>query len=73
MMSDGLYLLQALTYFLDENASLFIGDTYYMTYHTTCITSKEFYTALVRARQLSADINAMFKENNLDIQVFPYR
>lgn len=65
--------IQALTYFYNEIAELAIGDTYYMTYHTTCITSKEFYTALIRARKLSDNINAMFKENNLDVQVFPYR
>ena len=63
----------ALTYFYDENAKLDIGDTYYMTYHTTCITSKEFYTALIRARQLSDKINEMFKTKGLTVEVFPYR
>lgn len=75
-MEEGCGLLitfQALSYFYDENANLFIGDTYYMTYHTTCITSEEFYTALIRARALSQDINDMFKKHDLDVQVFPYR
>lgn len=73
MTVTGLTEFQALTYFYDEEAQLTIGDTYYMTYHTTCITSKEFYTALIKSREIVAGINDMFKENNLDINVFAYR
>lgn len=44
-----------------------------MTYHTICIKSEEFYTALIRARKLAGEINEMFKANDLPIEVFPYR
>lgn len=43
-----------------------------MSYHTTVITSKQFYTALRQARLLSDDLNAMFARYDKNVTVFPY-
>jgi Niemann-Pick C1 protein len=50
----------------------FVQDSYFMSYHTTAITSEEFYTALKKARVLSAEIEEAFKAKGKDLKVFPY-
>jgi Niemann-Pick C1 protein len=50
----------------------YVQDSYFMSYHTTVITSEEFYTALKQARVLSAQIEETFKEKGKDLKVFPY-
>jgi len=44
-----------------------------MSYHTTLIKSKEFYSALQHARTIAADVQTMLNENDLDLVFFPYR
>lgn len=43
-----------------------------MQYSTTSTTSKQFYSALREGRRVAAEINAMFKENNVDATIYPY-
>lgn len=52
--------------------TLEIKDSYFMTYHTPLKTSKDYYTALEQARQISDNINEMFKKNKKDVEVFAY-
>lgn len=49
-----------------------MNDSYFMSYHTTVITSKQFYTALKQARALSDDLNSMFSRYDKNVTVFPY-
>lgn len=50
----------------------FVMDSYFMTYHTTVITSEEFYTSFRKARDLSDEIQDMFDKKGLDLKIFPY-
>lgn len=43
-----------------------------MSYHTTVITSKEFYTSLKRAREITDSIEESFRDRGLDLKIFPY-
>lgn len=43
-----------------------------MSYHTTVITSKEFYTSLKRAREITDSIKESFKMKGIDLMIFPY-
>lgn len=43
-----------------------------MTYHTTVITSKEFYTSMKKAREISDEIEETFKAKGKDLKIFPY-
>lgn len=47
-------------------------DSYFMSYHTTVITSKQFYTALRRAREISEDITETLKQKGFDLKVMSY-
>lgn len=59
-------------YVLDKDSIPHVHDSYFMSYHTPVITSKEFYTALKRARSLSDDLNAMLESHGSNASVFPY-
>ena len=50
-------------------------DSYYMSYHTTLKTSKDYYEALRAARRVAEDVTSMVKEhvNSSAVEVFPYR
>jgi Niemann-Pick C1 protein len=50
----------------------FVKDSYFMSYHTTVITSEEFYSSLKKAREISDNIEEMFREKGKDLKVFPY-
>lgn len=43
-----------------------------MQYSTTSTTSVQFYSALREARRIAGEVNAMFKENGVDAEIFPY-
>ncbi|XP_063706480.1 NPC intracellular cholesterol transporter 1 homolog 1b-like [Culicoides brevitarsis] len=49
-----------------------IKDSYFMTYHTPLKNSRDFYTALIQARKIAANMNEMFKQNAKNVEVFPY-
>jgi Niemann-Pick C1 protein len=49
-----------------------VQDSYFMSYHTTTITSKDFYTCLKESRKITADIEDMFRKYGRNIEVFPY-
>lgn len=61
-----------LNYVTNEIGEHFIGDSYFMSYHTTVITSKEFFTSLKKARELSDAIQTSFNDEGFDVNVFPY-
>lgn len=61
-----------MNYISEDIDKHFVQDSYFMSYHTTVITSEEFYTALKQARILSAEIEETFKEKGKDLKVFPY-
>lgn len=56
----------------DDNNEHFVKDSYFMSYHTTVITSEQFYTSLKKARELSDSIEKTFRDRGLDLKVFPY-
>lgn len=62
----------AINYITPDAESNVIQDSYFMSYHTTVITSKEFYSAMQRARDLTDEIQEMFNEQGRDLEVFPY-
>lgn len=49
-----------------------VQDSYFMSYHTTVITSEEFYTSLKKAREISDEIQKTFDDKGVDLKVFPY-
>lgn len=50
-----------------------VEDSYFMSYHTTVLTSEEFYTALKKARELSDKIQDIFDAKGYqDVEIFPY-
>jgi Niemann-Pick C1 protein len=61
-----------MNYISKENDQHFVQDSYFMSYHTTVITSKDFYTALKKAREISDEIEETFRKNGKDLKVFPY-
>lgn len=62
----------AMIYNTNEVGEHFVQDSYFMSYHTTTITSKDFYTCLKESRKVTADIEDMLRKYDKDIEVFPY-
>ena len=54
-------------WFVDGDPS--VKDSYFITYHTPMITSREFYTALKQVRMISENLNEMFKKRNTDVRM----
>jgi len=55
------------------NENLTVGANYFMTYHTICKTSKDFYSALIEARVLSDSISeTLSNASGTSVEVFPY-
>nr|XP_040228141.2 NPC intracellular cholesterol transporter 1 homolog 1b [Anopheles coluzzii] len=63
---------RALNYLLDRDGRLNVQDSYFSTYHTTAVTSRQFYTALEQARLIAADIQQMLDERQAGVEIFPY-
>ncbi|XP_050099286.1 NPC intracellular cholesterol transporter 1 homolog 1b [Anopheles aquasalis] len=64
---------RALNYVRDRDGRLAVQDSYFMSYHTTAVTSRQFYTALEQARALSDRIQRMLDERgHPDVRIFPY-
>lgn len=61
-----------LNYISDDVNANFVKDSHFMSYHTTVITSKEFYTSLKRAREISESIEESLRERGHNLKVFPY-
>lgn len=47
-------------------------DSYFMSYHTTLTTSKDFYSALRDARKVANGVQGMLDGRNLNLRFFPY-
>lgn len=62
----------AINYISHDNEEHFVQDSYFMTYHTTAITSEDFYTSLRKARELSDEMQEMFRQRGIDLTIFPY-
>ncbi|CAH1389792.1 unnamed protein product [Nezara viridula] len=65
----------AVNYEVDMEGVPTIQDTYFMSYHTSLKTSKDYYSALRLAREVAENITSMLNEGRKDhkIEVFPYR
>ncbi|XP_073981176.1 NPC intracellular cholesterol transporter 1 homolog 1b-like [Rhodnius prolixus] len=67
---------QSLKYVLDEKAEPFVTDSYFMAYHTTLKTSKDFYSAMNMARIIANNItnmiNSQRSSNSSQVEVFAY-
>jgi ribosomal protein L30E len=66
---------QGLNYVLDDGNMSHPMDSYFMGYHTTLKTSKDYFEALRAARRVAGDITTMIKNYTLlsAVEVFPYR
>ena len=66
---------QGLNYLLDDENKAHPLDSYFMGYHTTLKTSKDYFEALRAARRVADDMTNMLKENATSsaVEVFPYR
>ncbi|KXJ81281.1 hypothetical protein RP20_CCG020355 [Aedes albopictus] len=64
--------LTALNYVTDSSGHLNVHDSYFMSYHTTVVTSRDFYEALEWARKITDDIQQMLDEKGAGVEVFPY-
>ncbi|XP_039499323.1 NPC intracellular cholesterol transporter 1 homolog 1b [Drosophila santomea] len=62
----------AVIYTIDDVGMSTVQDTYFMQYSTTSTTSEEFYSQLREVRRIAGEINAMFEENGVDAEIFPY-
>jgi Niemann-Pick C1 protein len=64
-----------LNYILDDSGNAQAQDSYFMAYHTTLKTSKDYYEALRSARRVANDISEMLKTHlgSSAVEVFPYR
>uniref|UniRef100_A0A182NDR6 SSD domain-containing protein n=1 Tax=Anopheles dirus TaxID=7168 RepID=A0A182NDR6_9DIPT len=63
---------RALNYLLDADGRLSVEDSYFMSYHTTAVTSRQFYTALEQARRIADDIQRMLDAQGAGVEIFPY-
>ncbi|KFB38094.1 AGAP000579-PA-like protein [Anopheles sinensis] len=63
---------RALNFVRDNNGNLNVQDSYFMSYHTTAVTSRQFYTALEQARLIADDIQQMLNERQANVDIFPY-
>ncbi|XP_069668907.1 NPC intracellular cholesterol transporter 1 homolog 1b-like isoform X2 [Periplaneta americana] len=65
---------QGLNYILDNQGNAHPQDSYFMAYHTTLKTSKDYYEALRAARSVASDISGMIKSKtgSSHVEVFPY-
>jgi len=65
---------QGLNYVLDDESKSHAMDSYFMGYHTTLKTSKDYFEALRAARRVSDDITSMLKieTRSSAVEVFPY-
>lgn len=61
-----------MNYISTGNVDHFVQDSYFMSFHTTAITSEEFYTSLKKARQISEEITETFRAKGQDLEVFAY-
>ncbi|XP_058815387.1 NPC intracellular cholesterol transporter 1 homolog 1b [Topomyia yanbarensis] len=64
--------LTALNYVTDSSGHLNVHDSYFMSYHTTVITSRDFYEALQWARRITNDIQQVLDEKGAGVEIFPY-
>ena len=63
--------LQALVHSGREE-KLTLGATHFMTYHTVLNTAKDYYTALLTARDIAANISSMLSTDTVKVEVYPY-
>lgn len=65
---------EALSYIYDDNGNIHVRDSYFMSYHTTAVGSKDFYTSLGQAQKVADGVKQMLAENGYaDVVFFPYR
>lgn len=65
---------EALTYIYDDNGDVHVRDTYFMSYHSPAVGSREFYTSLRHAKRIADDVKQMLADNGYtDVVFFPYR
>jgi len=62
---------QGLVYSGKED-NLKVGASHFMTYHTILKTSEDFYTAMIEARVISANISSMLSTPTNKVEVYPY-
>ncbi|XP_058063255.1 NPC intracellular cholesterol transporter 1 homolog 1b [Anopheles bellator] len=63
---------RALNYVWDSAGRINVHDSYFMSYHTTAVTSRQFYTALEESRRIADRIQAMLDERGASVEIFPY-
>lgn len=61
-----------MNYISENDVEHTVQDSYFVSFHTTVITSKEFYTSLKKARELSEEIEETFKKRGRELEVFAY-
>ncbi|XP_050668817.1 NPC intracellular cholesterol transporter 1 homolog 1b-like [Leptidea sinapis] len=60
-------------YILDSEGRAIVGDSNFMTYHSTLSTSKDYITAVKYGYEISENITtAIQAATGLDVEVFPY-
>ncbi|XP_053681579.1 NPC intracellular cholesterol transporter 1 homolog 1b [Sabethes cyaneus] len=64
--------LTALNFVVDSTGHLNVHDSYFMSYHTTVITSRDFYEALQWARRITDEIQEVLDEKQTGVEIFPY-
>ncbi|KAL0279766.1 UNVERIFIED_CONTAM: hypothetical protein PYX00_001253 [Menopon gallinae] len=56
-----------------EDNGVDVADSYFMAYHTVLRTSKDYYTALERSKNIAKHLSkALSEEVNFQVEVFPY-
>lgn len=65
---------EAISYIYDDNGVFHVRDSYFMSYHSAAVGSKQFYTALGQAQKVANDVKRMLAKNgHADVVFFPYR
>ncbi|XP_038117109.1 NPC intracellular cholesterol transporter 1 homolog 1b [Culex quinquefasciatus] len=64
--------LTAMNYVADSQGHVNVHDSYFMSYHTTVVKSRDFYEALEWARKITDDIQAMLDQQAPGVEIFPY-
>lgn len=72
--NNNVFVSKGVNFEYDTTGELVVKDNYFMSYHTSLKTSKDFYMALENSKNIARHLSEILTGKlNRTIQVFPYR